>query len=115
LCGGHTSKIPTLLMDVWISVHEEFLIHREEIVCSVHSAQHSEGVVHLGLQRVVLGLRVVVSLSVVVQVRIQSLRGVGGLISAVNWRVLSDTENSVHVLFRDFIVWEFEAKFVVAE
>lgn len=62
-----------LLVDIRIGVHEKLLVDWQEVVRRVHSAQHAESIVHLGVQWVVWCLRVVVSLGVVVEIWIQGL------------------------------------------
>lgn len=102
-------------MDVLVRIHEELLVDRHEVAGRVHARQHSEGVVHLGVQRIVLRLRVVVGLDVVVGIRVDGLGDVGCLIPVVDGDVLPDAENPVHVLLRNLVVWELEAELVVAE
>ena len=102
-------------MHVRVGVHEELLVHRQEVVCGVHASEHPEGVVHLSVQRVVLRLGVVVGLGAVVEVGIDGFRSVGRLVAVVDRRVLTYAENTVHVLLGDLVVRELEAELVVAQ
>lgn len=101
-------------MNVRVRIHEEILVHRNEVVGRVHSVQH-ERAVHLGVHWCMLSLWVVVGLCVVVEDWVDSLGSVSSLVSTVNWSILADTKHSIHVLFRYLIIWELEAQLVIAK
>lgn len=95
------------LMCLLISVHEVFLSHWYEVV-SIHVAHHIERVVHLSVQRIVLTLRVIVSLIIIVHVIVHSISSKVLISSVVHMGVLANTKYSILVFLWNFGLWEFQ-------
>lgn len=104
-----------LLMRLSVGIHEVVLAHRHEVVSGVHSSHDVEGVVHLRMHLAVLALGVVIGLVVIVHIVVHGICDEVLISSIVNVGVLSDTEDSIHVLLRDFGLRELEAELVVAK